>query len=113
MPADETLRGRTDGPGTSTDGTHDYPSTVTLPDGERHRVLASDRRRHVLDIVATRSRPVALDSLAAAVLAREGADPADGEAREHAAISLHHVHLPLLDDYDVLEYDAEENRVVA
>lgn len=111
MPADEILRGSTDRTGTCHASSHGYPSTATLPESDRHRVLASDRRRHVLDVVAARSLPVALDALAAAVVADEGGDPADERTRERAAISLHHVHLPLLDEYGVVAYDADENEI--
>ncbi|MFC7070797.1 DUF7344 domain-containing protein [Halobaculum lipolyticum] len=113
MAADETLRGSTDRPGTGHPSSHCYPSTAGLSRDDHHRVLASDRRRHVLQIVAARPSPVALEALAAAVVAREGDDPADETAREHAAISLHHVHLPLLDEHGVVEYDTDERRIAA
>ncbi|MFC7137474.1 DUF7344 domain-containing protein [Halobaculum litoreum] len=46
------------------------------------------------------------------MVAREpDADPAADAARRDAAISLHHVHLPLLADFGLVEYDAGENVV--
>jgi hypothetical protein len=88
--------------------------TVPLTDSERHRLLSSARRRHTLDALATLTLPVALEDLAAAVAAREADQPAGaGEPAERVAVSLHHVHLPLLDDRGVLDYDRATTRVVA
>ncbi|GAA0208559.1 DUF7344 domain-containing protein [Halobaculum roseum] len=113
MPADDVLRGPSDQSESLDEPIGRYPSTAALPEDERHRVLASERRRHVLGIAAARPAPIPLEALAAAVVAREDADPADDETREHAVISLHHVHLPLLDDHGVVEYDPNERELLA
>ncbi|MFC7096684.1 DUF7344 domain-containing protein [Halobaculum marinum] len=114
MPADETLRGSADGPPMHGDPSHASLLTTTLSESERHRVLSSERRRHVLAVVSARESPVSLAALAAAVVAREDdADPADDTAREHAKISLHHVHLPMLDERGVLQYDTDAHVICA
>lgn len=114
MPADETLRGSADGPPMHGEPSRVSPLTTALSETARHRVLSSERRRHVLAVVESRQSPVSLAALTAAVVAREdGATPADDTAREHVCISLHHVHLPMLDQHDVLEYDVDANLVRA
>lgn len=71
----------------------------------RYRILADERRRAVLDIVESSEAAVSVRDLAAAVADRTGAP------RESVVIDLHHVHLPMLADFDVLEYDSEAGRV--
>lgn len=83
-----------------------------LTDTERHDVLASERRRTVLDVLAGRATQVDLEDLAATVAAREsGVDEDDPRAVERVAVSLHHNHLPRMAELDVLDYDAASNRV--
>lgn len=84
-----------------------------LADGDRHELLASKRRRTTLDVLAGRSAPVDLAELARTVAAREcDVDATDADAVERVAVSLHHNHLPKMDDWDVLDYDPVANRVV-
>jgi len=88
-------------------------STDLTPD-ERYRLLANDLRRDALAVLEHRSGRVELSEVAAAVAARtDGVDAtaADGETRVETA--LHHIHLPKLDDFGVVEYDPEVNVVVA
>lgn len=114
MPAEETLRGSTKFPSVHDASSRRYPSTAALSESDRHRVLSSARRRHVLAITAGRPSPVPLAALAAAVVAREDdAHPSDDETRDRVAVSLHHVHLPLLDEFGVLEYDTERREIEA
>lgn len=84
-----------------------------LADGDRYELLASARRRTTLDVLAGRSAPVDLAELARTVAAREtGVDATDADAVERVAVSLHHNHLPKMDDWDVVDYDPVANRVV-
>ena len=58
------------------------------------------------------STPVHLEELAT-ILAR-GEDRADRPADQHVqevAISLHHVHLPKMAEFGVIEYDHSRNRI--
>ncbi|WP_277555249.1 DUF7344 domain-containing protein [Halobaculum limi] len=112
MPADETLSGVTDRPAT-VDSADRYPATANLDESARHRLLSAARRRHALDVFEIRSNPVTLRALAAAIAAREDVDPADEAERRSIAIALHHVHLPMLADYGVVEYDSEEKTIWA
>ncbi|MBV0924502.1 hypothetical protein KTS45_09860 [Halomicroarcula limicola] len=85
-----------------------------LSANERYRLLASDRRRVLLDALKETTVPTALASLATEVAAREeGVDAGDDEAVERVAVTLHHNHLPRMEDADLLRYDATTNCVVA
>ncbi|MFB6184706.1 MAG: hypothetical protein ABEI96_09150 [Haloarculaceae archaeon] len=79
-----------------------------LSERERHRLLASDRRRVALDALATLTPPVDLTDLATTV-ARQESGPVDPRRVE---ITLHHQHLPLLADLGVVAYDPDARRVV-
>ncbi|MBX0294605.1 DUF7344 domain-containing protein [Haloarcula nitratireducens] len=85
-----------------------------LSANERYLLLASDRRRVLLDALKETTVPTALSSLATEVAAREeGVDAGDDEAVERVAVTLHHNHLPRMEDADLLRYDATTNCVVA
>lgn len=91
----------------------DFGSTtlVDLNEAERHALLASDRRRVLLGVLAETEAPVDLSDLATAVgRAEQGsADSAPGGI----SIALHHNHLPKLDEYALVDYVPETNRVEA
>ncbi|MFC7138298.1 hypothetical protein ACFQMA_00425 [Halosimplex aquaticum] len=77
-------------------------------------LLADDRRRFAVSALAEREPPVALVDLARDVAARKAETdvrdvPADRV--EEVAASLHHHHLPKLDDYGGIAYDAETKAV--
>ncbi|NHN43471.1 hypothetical protein G9C85_17780 [Halorubellus sp. JP-L1] len=91
----------------------DRSGTVDLTESETHRLLSSERRRAVLDVLATRTDPVDLSDIARTVAARENADEPDAKAIERVAVSLHHVHLPLIAEVGVIDYDGDANRVVS
>ncbi|WP_331236472.1 DUF7344 domain-containing protein [Natronorarus salvus] len=86
-------------------------SGVELAPDERYSLLASARRRLALDLLAETTATLDLEEFAAGIVAREGTIPADSDAIERVAISLHHVHLPALADADVLEYDPERRLI--
>lgn len=89
-------------------------NSANLTESEHHRLLADDRRKLALDILAGRTTAVGLAELASGVLAREdGVDAIDEAAVERVACQLHHVHLPLMDEFGVVDYDLETNRVVS
>ena len=79
---------------------------------ERHRLLAAERRRLVLRILAGEPPPFSLERLAAEVAVRETAGgTVDEQTRKRVEIALHHDHLPELAAAGVLTYDAESNRI--
>lgn len=79
-------------------------------------LLQDQRRRAVLRTLLTdrHDGPIPLSALAAYVSAVEHGDDAPesvGEIQNRVRTALHHSHLPLLDEYDVVEYDAEARTV--
>jgi len=93
-------------------GSDSEPPADDLDDTECLDLLGSERRQTVLErLVAADGRTHSLRSLSTAVAEIErdseiGAIPAD-----RVSISLHHAHLPKLDDAGVIDYDSEEQRV--
>lgn len=92
--------------------TTEHPSVADLPETDRHRLLAAERRRLALAILSERPPSIELGELAAELAAREpGLDDDDEEAVEHVALTLHHTHLPVLDELDVVDYDLRTQRI--
>ncbi|WP_254765074.1 DUF7344 domain-containing protein [Natrinema marinum] len=86
-----------------------------LPDGlesHRHRLLTSTRRRLTLDVLAGVTEPVSLSELATGIVAREdGVDAVDEASVGPVSVDLHHVHLPLMADIGIIDYDPETRRI--
>lgn len=82
-------------------------------EGAAFEALANSQRRHVLAYLGERSGddPVHLDDLINQVIARELVDGSSTVDPDSVAATLHHVHLPKLDDLGLVEYDPETNVV--
>jgi hypothetical protein len=86
--------------------------TAEPPERDYYRLLADDRRRTALGVLTEREPPITLEALAEEVAARESdaggreADPVD-----RIRVELHHVHLPVLAENDLVEYDWRAGRV--
>lgn len=108
-PVVTTMSESTEGPaGTeerAADPSDDRRWIARLGDRQRHRLLSSDERRAALAALADLSEPVGLTELARAVAADRGAESGDADAVGSLEIALHHVHLPLMADFGLLEYD--------
>ena len=90
----------------------EYGRIADLPENEQYRLLSSERRREVLDILTERTFPLDLDELAVEVADQEELlDPSDETDTERVAISLHHQHLPKMADVGLLQYDADSHRI--
>ena len=77
-------------------------------------VLGHARRRAVLTVLADRSSSMGVEQLAHHVAAREreselAAVPDDAVEETH--VTLHHVHLPKLDEADLVDHDREDKSV--
>jgi hypothetical protein len=96
----------------SNDRPDEPTSAVELTTSERHHLLANDRRRVVIDALRDQPVPIDLTSLARAVARRE-TDGAriDEQHVERVAVALHHVQLPKLAEFGVVEYDPATNCV--
>ena len=90
---------------------NEQSDSVTLTRSHHHRILSSERRRTLLDVLGDRSTPMDLEELSALVSRREGdrsGSPTDVEA---VAITLHHNHLPILARAGIVEYRPATKRV--
>lgn len=79
-------------------------------------VLTEARRRHVLAVLTERESPTTVGEVARAVAIRESDDApmTVSESTVHDVhVTLHHVHLPKLDDAALVEYDRDERTVSA
>lgn len=79
------------------------------------RILRSPRRRHALACVGERDAPIERDSLAERIADREVAsgDQVGDSTVANVATELHHVHLPMLAEANLVEYDPQSGRVGA
>lgn len=94
--------------------TERFGGVADLTESDRYRLLAAERRRIVIDILGDRSAPVDLEELAMAVAKREpGVDETHEEAITRVMTSLHHRHLPMMVEADIISYDLHEKQVVA
>jgi hypothetical protein len=94
----------------------EFVSQSSIRDGERdqHYEPVKPRRRNVLAVLYRATSPLTLDRLTDEIAALEGATesgPLSTRARESIQISLHHHHLPKLEQAGVLEYDPERHVV--
>lgn len=88
----------------------DEGEAIGLNEDQVHRLLAAERRRLTLDILAE-GGPWELEELAAELLAREDTDPDDEHALRRAMVALYHCHLPMMDDLGAIEFDRRSMRV--
>lgn len=87
------------------------PSTNADPDTV-FAVLASDRRRLVLEHLFDHPTPVTVPDLVDRLVSAELNGPERPEdLRRRIHVSLHHVHLPKLAAGDMVDYDAERGEV--
>ncbi|MFC7215422.1 hypothetical protein ACFQO4_15200 [Saliphagus sp. GCM10025334] len=88
-------------------------STVRTPSVEPlFEALADARRRYVLSLLLARPA-VSLEELCGEVVGWERAGTDGGVVRDSViTVSLVHTHLPKLDEVGLVDYDAEDGRVV-
>lgn len=96
----------------SSDRADDRAVRATLPESALHRLLASNRRRILLELLEEQPTPVDLEALAILVAKREAevdsTEPADLDRIE---MTLHHEHLPVLAQAGVVDYQPAANSV--
>ena len=110
--ASESTEGRDNMIQNTTELANEYPHIRKLSESQRHSLLAADRRRVILDVLAERTTPIGLEDLAAAVAARQSDSEAPAKKTvARTSISLHHNHLPKMDDLGVIEYRADSKRI--
>lgn len=85
-----------------------------LDETTRNRLLADDQRRFVIESLRTARSGVdtTLDEIASHLdRAAQRAGSEHAESRRDLRCRLHHVHLPMLADAGMLDYDPETKRV--
>lgn len=97
-----------------TDTRQPYPGTAELSQTEYHTLLSSERRRLTLESLTDRATPVELNDCAETVADAETDEgEASPETVDRVALTLHHIHLPKLSEFGVIEYDPERNQVTS
>lgn len=90
----------------------EYVRTTDLATDDKHRLLSAGRRRLALALLSERRNVVELEELATAIARREtDSETVDEETVKQITILLHHRHLPMMDDLDVVDYDADLRQV--
>lgn len=90
------------------------PEAGSITESEYHRLLSSARRRALLDVLRDGSTPMDVETLAMEVREEEQrTGSADQDAMDRIAITLHHVHLPKLDEVGIVDYDQSATCVVS
>lgn len=88
-------------------------TTTDLTDAQRHRLLGNQRRQRLLAALAELSTPTDIDELATAIADRNPElEPSNADTVQRIKVSLHHQHLPMLDSFDILEYDVDDKQVL-
>jgi hypothetical protein len=93
---------------------NDQPSNSSeIPLEAVFTVLSDEYRRIVLTYLLQENKLVAVDELVNHLLEepQSGDKFRQDEVRESVAIALHHIHLPMMDDVGMIEYDPEQNEV--
>ncbi len=87
--------------------------TPRLSDDRLYRALASTRRRRLLYLLLEKGEST-VENVVTVLTgwnATETGTMKEKDDREHIAISLEHVHLPLLAETDLVDYDRESGTV--
>ncbi|WP_054864064.1 DUF7344 domain-containing protein [Natronolimnobius baerhuensis] len=73
--------------------------------------LADHRRRELCAYLASKSDTVEITAILSHFEQRQSTTPDGGHPRARFKIELHHVHLPLLDDADIVEYTPQSKQI--
>jgi predicted transcriptional regulator len=85
---------------------------ATLPESVLHRLLTSDRRRVVLELLKEQPLPIDTEELAILVARRStDVDGIESDVVDRIALTLHHEHLPTLADAGIVEYQPASNSI--
>lgn len=97
---------------TDTSGSQSAGSSENSELGELLSLLAKDRRRYALYCLSdTSSQRLAVEELVEELESVERSCRATEPSRTELALSLQHVHLPKLNDADVIEYDQTDGQI--
>ncbi|RKD97201.1 DUF7344 domain-containing protein [Halopiger aswanensis] len=79
-------------------------------------LLSNQRRRYVVNVLSEQEPPIALHDLIISVSSLEAETEPENIAAEtidEVATTLNHVHLPKLDDANIISYNTETNTVTS
>lgn len=93
--------------------TEELPADDGISTDELFELLANERRRIVVAYLLGRDGPVAVEEVVDHVVAEieSSVGRAERDPRVSVGVSLHHVHLPKLDDAGAIEYDPQRQLV--
>ncbi|WP_336022995.1 DUF7344 domain-containing protein [Halobellus salinisoli] len=74
-------------------------------------LLTNQQRRQILRRIADTPDGATIDQLVKQLGAANSIHPDGNGSFEHRGIELHHVHLPMLQDANVVDYDASQGTV--
>lgn len=95
-----------------TDNPDGVADTTARSQAEQPELLASKRRRTLLELLATAPDDVhTLESLATAITQTEQGAALSAHPAHRVCLFLRHVHLPKLDAADIVDYDPQRNVV--
>ncbi|WP_254861750.1 DUF7344 domain-containing protein [Halovivax gelatinilyticus] len=83
---------------------------IELTESEFHATLADKRRRLILRCLQESGTPLPLSTLADRIARYEFTGPSEDDQRA-IRISLHHAHVPYLEDLGIISYDRDTTRV--
>ena len=90
------------------------PNTAGSASGELEEILDDPHCRHLLEYLRREDGPVSESTLARHVVAQITNSPPESvsdEVQRRVQTWLHHGQLPVLDEYGVVEFDAEAGEV--
>jgi len=83
--------------------------TERIDPADHQRILAHERRRVVLSVLEEKGTPIDLEELTESVIELE----LETETKRRVMLTLHHRHLPMMAERDVIEYDPETRQIRA
>ena len=86
-------------------------TTHTLSTDTALRLLANQQRRTILRHVTDGNGTTTVDQLIDSLLTDTSPSADRGATRDRMATSLHHVHLPMLQEAGVIEYDPHRETI--
>lgn len=82
-----------------------------LTESELHKLLADKERRLALEILADRTN-MRLTDVATEIAAQNAKDGTlQSKAIDQVKVRLHHIHLPKLDEFGLIEYNPKSGRI--
>jgi hypothetical protein len=84
-----------------------------LTEADRHRVFENGLRRFIIQLFDETNRPIetSLGELASDIDRSDTLSTASYTGKADLLIQLHHIHLPMLDDVGLIDYDSDTKEI--